>query len=166
MKKTVFLICLLVTSLARADLGPPYLTPASPTPSDTIVLHALQDACNVLNTGLIPPQITQSGGTIDVLVTGDHESDPEFCFYGVGVADVPIGAFQPGSYTMQVTWQYPGIGGLFEERPLGELEFVVLPGEPSETIEAVPAMNTTGALLSVSMMSALVWWQRRRRDPS
>ena len=163
-KRTALLVALLVTCSAHADLGPPYITPAHPTRSDTIVLHALQDACNLFNSGLIPPQVTQSGGTIDVLVTGDHQGDPEFCIYGTVMANVPVGAFSPGSYTMRVTWQYFGIGGTLEQHPLGEVEFAVVPDQSSGTIIAAPTINSIGAGVLVSVLSILVWRHRRRRD--
>lgn len=154
------LLGLFASLSARADLGPPYITPETPTQADTIVLHALQDACNVLNTGLIPPQITQSEGTIDVLVTGDHETDPEFCSYGSGVANVPIGMYSPGNYLMRVTWQYPGIGGSFEQRHLGDIEFVVVRDQPSGAIAEAPAINGIGAIALAILLSAVVWRQR------
>jgi hypothetical protein len=52
---------------AHAQLGPPYLTPAHPTPSDTIYVNVFGGPCDILDGGPLPPVITQQGSAITVV---------------------------------------------------------------------------------------------------
>jgi hypothetical protein len=107
----IAIAALVRTAPASADLGPPYITPEIPSPQDVIVLHVQQDFCNAFNTGLITPQITQVGSTIGIVVTGDHQTDPEFCIYQPVIANVEVGRSPPGTYSMVVTWRRLNAGG-------------------------------------------------------
>jgi hypothetical protein len=90
------------TQPAWAFLDPPYITPANPTVDDPIFVNVYGGECDVLNIGIVPPAIEQHGADITILFAGIHESDPEFCYYGIGTSTYPVGTFPPGAYTRRV----------------------------------------------------------------
>jgi hypothetical protein len=70
------LLFVLFARSAHAFGGPPYLVPANPTPTDTISVDILGDGCDILDTDVVPVQITQQENAITATFFGVHESDP------------------------------------------------------------------------------------------
>lgn len=114
--------------------------------------------CDILDTGLVPPPITQEGNAIRILFFGAHFENPELCTFGVGTATFPVGAYSAGSYTLQVDRSYPGAGGDLVLETLGVLPFAV--AGAAGPVMPVPALHQIGACLLiltiVGMAAAMV----------
>jgi hypothetical protein len=89
------------------------------------------------------------------LLTGGHEEDPAFCYFGVGTFTAPIGVYPPGSYTLQVNWRYSTLSGWTTET-LGIIPFTVWAAPQQQPIET-PTLNLAGltALLLVLIGAVL-----------
>jgi hypothetical protein len=113
------------SSPARAFLDPPYVTPANPGAGDLISVNIYGGECDVADGGVIwPPPVTQQGNELTILLTGGHEEDPEFCYFGVGTFTAPIGIYPPGAYDLRVNWRYSTFSGWVTET-LGVIPFTV-----------------------------------------
>src|SRR5262245_16567948 len=103
------LLCALALCAERASafLDPPYITPANPMAGQVVSVNIYGGGCDVADGGVIwPPPVTEQGSELTILLTGGHEEDPEFCYFGVGTFTAPIGIYPPGAYTLRVNWRY------------------------------------------------------------
>jgi hypothetical protein len=144
-------------SPARAFLDPPYITPANPGPGDAISVSIYGGQCDLVDVGLEwPPPVTQQGNEITIHFTGDHESDPELCYFGIGTTTYPVGTYSPGSYTLHVEWRYMSFGGIWVQETLGVIPLTVT-GVPLRQPIAAPMLSAGGlAGLLLVLMSAAV----------
>ena len=112
LKSLLALALALCAQPASAFLDPPYITPANPAAGELVSVNIYGGECDLLDYGIVwPPPITQQGNAVAVLFTGIHEEDPEWCYYGVGTATVPIGRYPPGSYSLDVERRYGNVFG-------------------------------------------------------
>jgi hypothetical protein len=142
---------------AWAFLDPPYLTPANPVAGELVSVNIYGGECDVADTGVIwPAPVTQQGNAITILLTGIHEGDPEFCYFGIGTNTKPIGRFPPGNYTLDVERRYGTPFGEWTQETLGIIAFTVSAAPQQQPIEA-PTLNLTGltALLLVLIGAVL-----------
>jgi len=150
---------------AHAQLGPPYLTPAHPTPSDTIYVNVFGGPCDILDGGPLPPVITEQGSAITVIFFGAHNTDPESCIYTVGTQTSGVGTYPAGSYTLTVIWRYIDIFGNFVEQNLGTLPFNVSPTVPPPTPISAPTLGGVGlSLLLLALTGFAASALRSRRS--
>jgi hypothetical protein len=147
---------------ASAFLDPPYITPANPTTHETILVNVYGGECDLVDMGIVwPPPVTQQGSEITILFTGIHEGDPEFCFYGLGTSTYPVGAFPPGTYTLDVERRYMSFTGPWIQETLGIIPFVVSGGPTPEPVEAL-TLNAAGfAVLLFALIAAAHFTLRR-----
>lgn len=148
---------------AWAFLDKPYITPANPTSADVISVNIYGGGCDLADGGVVwPPPVTQQGNELTVLLTGAHEEDPEFCYFGVGTFTSPIGVYPPGAYALRVNWRYSAFSGWVTET-LGVIPFTVAGGPSRQPIET-PTLSITGlgSLLLVLSATALLSLQVRR----
>lgn len=150
---------------AHAFLDPPYLTPAHPTPSDTIYVNVYGGQCDDLDTGVVPPSITQQGNAVSVVFTGAHTDNPEFCIFGVGTATLPIANYPAGSYTLTIIWRYMDVFGNFVQQTLGVLPFTVSPAVPPSAAVATPTLDGAGLSLLLLALVGIATWVLRSRRP-
>ena len=110
LRSTFMLVFVLFTQLAQAFVDPPTLSPANPTEGQTVSVNIRIGVCDafVEQTGF--PQITQSVNAIRILIPSIHAFDSSFCNFGTGTAIDSIGAYPPGSYTVQVDRTYTAVG--------------------------------------------------------
>jgi len=132
---------------ACAFLDPPYITPEHPLAGDTISVNIYGGICDAI--GSVPgyPQITQDGNAIRILLLSVHYDSPKLCFWPVGTATDPIGAYPAGSYTLQVDRIYSDVGGNPIVETLGILPFTVA-GAATPAVP-VPALRQTGLCLLI-----------------
>jgi hypothetical protein len=150
---------------AWAFLDPPYITPANPVAGDVISVNVYGGECDIADGGVVwPAPITQQGNELTVLLTGGHEEDPEFCYFGVGTFTSPIGVYPAGTYTLQVDWRYDTFNG-WVTQTLGTLSFTVSDGPHRLPVEA-PALSNAGlaGLLLMLVMVSLRTLHRRVRS--
>jgi len=127
---------------ASAFLDPPYITPANPAAGDMISVNIYGGECDFADGGVVwPPPVTQQENELTILLTGGHEEDPEFCYFGVGTFTAPIGVYPPGAYTLRVNWRYSTFSGWMTET-LGIIPFTVS-GVPTQPIET-PTLSSAG----------------------
>ena len=152
----VVLALALCAQRASAFLDPPYVTPTNPTAGELVSVSIYGGECDLLDYGIVwPPPVTQQGNSITILFTGVHEEDPEWCYYGVGTATVPIGRYPLGSYTLDVERRYGTPFGTWNQETLGIIPFTVS-GTRQQPIEA-PTLSFVG-------LGALLLAQSRWRD--
>ena len=146
---------------ASAFLDPPYITPANPTAADVISVNVYGGGCDFADGGVIwPPPVTQQGNHVTILLTGGHEEDPEFCYFGIGTFTAPIGVYPPGAYTLQVNWRYSTFNGWVTET-LGVVSFTVR-GAPQQPVET-PTLSVTGlSALLLGLIAASLLRLRER----
>ena len=128
---------------ASAFLDPPYITPANPAAGDMISVNIYGGECDFADGGVVwPPPISQQENELTILLTGGHEEDPEFCYFGVGTFTAPIGVYPPGAYTLRVNWRYSTFSGWMTET-LGIIPFTVSGVPTQQPIEA-PTLTIAG----------------------
>jgi hypothetical protein len=133
---------------AYAFVDPPWVTPEHPQANETVDVNLRFGICDVILTGQIPPEITQSGSSVRILLWSVHNTDPTLCNYPIWTAAVPVGSFPPGSYTLQVDrWYQSGLGGGTTTETLGVLPFTV---EGGAAPPATP-LPTLGGLASIAL---------------
>ena len=155
----VFVVALaLWAQSAWGFLDPPYITPANPVAGDTIFVNVYGGECDIAHDGVTwPPPVTQQGRELTVLLTGGHEEDPEFCYFGVGTFTSPIGVYPPGTYTLRVDWRYSTFNG-WAIQTLGTIPFTVSSTPQRQPVEA-PALSPAGLeglfliLIAVSLLA-------------
>jgi hypothetical protein len=129
---------------AKAFLDPPYLTPANPVAGELVSVNIYGGECDVADTGVIwPPPVTQQGNAITILLTGIHEGDPEFCYFGIGNNTKPVGRFPPGNYVLDVERRYGTPFGTWAQETLGIIPFAVSAAPRQEPVET-PTLTRTG----------------------
>jgi len=143
--KNLFTAALALCSQSvSAFLDPPYVTPANPTAGDLISVNIYGGECDLVDYGITwPPPVTQQGNDVEILFTGVHEGDPEFCYYGIGTSTYPVGTFPPGSYTLDVERRYMSFSGPWVQETLGIVPFTVLGASPQQTFVA-PTLDIVG----------------------
>jgi len=130
---------------ARAFLDPPYITPANPTVGAPISVNIYGGVCDIADMGIVwPPPVTQEGNEITISFTGIHETDLEWCYFSIGTESYPVGAYQAGSYVLNVERRYTSGTGVWIYETLGVIPFAVAGPFPSKT-EAAPALGVVGA---------------------
>jgi hypothetical protein len=161
-ERLVMLALALCTQPAWAFLDAPYITPMHPNVSDLISVNIYGGGCDFADGGVVwPPPVTQQGSELTILLTGGHEEDPEFCYFGVGTFTAPIGMYPPGSYTLRVNWRYSTFGGWVTET-LGIIPFIVANAQSQQPAEA-PALGMTGLGALVLALIAATMPQLRER---
>lgn len=146
-------LMLLFTSFAQtahAFLDPPYITPEHPVAGETISVNIYGGICDAI--GSVPgyPQISQEGNSIRILFLSVSYNSPELCFWPVGTATDPIGAYPAGSYTLQVDRTYSDVGGNTIVETLGLLPFTV--AGAAAPVVPVPAIDWAGICIFVLMV--------------
>ena len=148
---------------ASAFLDTPYLTPANPTAGELVSVSIYGGECDLVDMGINwPPPVTQQGNDVKILFTGIHEGDPEFCYYGIGTSTYPVGAFAPGSYTLDVERRYMSFSGPWVQETLGVLPFTVS-GVPTQQPVEMPTLNIVG-LIALLLSIAAAALRRRLGD--
>ncbi len=103
-----------------------------------------------------PPPVTQQGNELTILLTGGHEEDPEFCYFGIGTAMFPLGNYPAGSYTVQVERRYMGIPGPWVQETLGIIPFTVTGAPLPKPVDAL-TLNIIGLGCLLLMLIVLAW---------
>jgi hypothetical protein len=112
--------------------------------------------CDLVDDGVNwPSPVSQQGNVLNVLFTGFHEEDPEFCYISVALRTFPIGTCGPGSYVLNVQWRYATFNGWTTET-LGVIPFTVTGAAPQTPVEA-PTLSPagTGSLLLALIAAVL-----------
>ena len=110
---------------AQAFLDSPYVTPEHPAAGETIYINIYGGVCDSIISVPGYPQITQQGDAIRILLLSAHYDSSELCFFPVGTATIPVGAYANGAYTLQVDRIYSDAGGNPIVETMGILPFVV-----------------------------------------
>lgn len=157
---------------ASAFLDSPYITPANPTAGVVVSVNIYGGECDLVDYGITwPPPVTRQGNEIAILLTGIHEFDPEFCFYGLGTSTYPVGAFPPGTYTLDVECRYMSFSGPWTQETLGIIPFVVFGGPTPVEALTLNVAGLAGLLLALIAAACLAlrsqhvaarFWSQRR----
>jgi hypothetical protein len=142
---------------AWAFLDPPYLTPANPMAGELVSVNIYGGECDVADDGVAwPPPVTQQGSSITILLTGLHEGDPEFCYFGIGTNTKPVGRFPPGNYTLDVERRYGTIFGEWAQETLGIIQFTVSAAPQQQPVET-PTLSGAGiAVLLLALVGVML----------
>ena len=160
------LVFMLFAEPAGAFLDPPYITPPNPTVGDAISVSIYGGQCDLVYVGLEwPPPVTQQGDDITIHFTGDHETNPELCYFGVGTMTYPVGTYSAGSYTLHVEWRYMSFSGPWVQETLGLIPFTVTGNAPPPPMPvSTPTLGTSSLgilLLALTGLAARCLHSRR-----
>ena len=153
----------LFSAPASAFLDPPYITPANPTSDDAISINVYGGECDVLNIGIVPPVVEQNGGDINILFTGIHEGDPEWCYFGVGTVALVLGRYPPGSYVVEVDRRYLTIFATWTEETLGVIPLTVT-GDPVAKPIVTPTLSKKGVAFLQLTLAIIALYALRKRS--
>ena len=135
---------------AHAFIDPPYITPSNPAAGETVSVSVRSGICDAVGTIQGYPQITQQGSAIRILLWGVSSTDPILCNFPVGIGTYAVGAYAPGSYTVQVDRDYQDdLGGVVTET-LGVIPFTVAGGGTQPI--ALPASNVSSLIILTFML--------------
>ncbi|MGA8276733.1 MAG: hypothetical protein WB784_00830 [Rhodanobacteraceae bacterium] len=147
---------------AEAFVDPPTLSPAHPLAGDTISVNLYAGVCDAFTDDIDETDITQNGNAIRILIDGIHHTDSAICIYPSFNYVYPVGAFPPGSYTLQVDRRYQDIVGPVVIETLGIIPFTVagVAGQatPLPTIGKLASLILLGTILGLAGLA-----MRRRR---
>jgi hypothetical protein len=157
--QALLLLGFLALRPAHAFVDPPWITPENPQAAETVYVNLRHGFCDVILVGGIPPQITQSGNAVRILLWSVHNTDPTLCNYPIWTGAVPVGSFLPGSYTLQVDrWYQDELGEGTITETLGVLSFTVegaaAPPTPLPAL-GLPLLVALGALVALFAVSRL-----------
>lgn len=157
------LLALLLISAAQtseAAFGIPTITPATPAAGEVVSMHIGVGGCDDIDVQPGYPQITRQGNAIRILFWGVRYSDSELCFNPPGTVTQTVGAYPPGSYSLQVDVIYGTIFGIRTDT-LGLVPFNVS-AAPTAAL-AAPASGAFGLMLLVAIVGFLGTSNLRRR---
>lgn len=144
---------------AYAYIDPPYITPAAPVAGEMVSVNIGYGVCDAIR---VVQSITQDGHAIRMLLSAIRYTDPFMCNFPPDDLGVyPVGAYPPGSYTLQVDIIYVGSAGQYVTETLAILPFIVA----AAPAPAVPApVNDHGALalLALALLGLAAWRFRMR----
>ena len=143
-------LCLLLVRPAHAFVDPPWVTPEHSQAGETIYVNVRSGICDIITTGQVPPEITQIGSAVRILLWSDHYTDPILCTQPIDIVAIAIGSFAPGSYTLQVDRWYQVRGMGTRTETLGILPFTV------EGSAMPPAQAPTLDLVGLIFLAVLV----------
>jgi len=147
---------------AYAFYDPPYITPEHPVTGETISVSIRAGICDAI-VG-IPgwPQISQEGNAIHILFWSTRDYDPVFCNAPVGTTTHVVGAYPPGSYTLQVDrFDHLLVSGEPAAETLGIIPFTVAGGATAPV--SAPASSVAGlGSLALGIVGLAVWMLHSR----
>ncbi len=155
------LLLALISTTARAFFDPPYVTPASPTPGETVWVNIYAGPCDGIIQMAGYPKVTQQDRAIRILLFGVKNT----CNYSTpGTATMQVGAYSAGAYTLQVDLLYDNWPFGYAVETLGIVPFTVASSPPL----AVPTPTNSllalaGLILTILGLAALAL---RSRQPS
>ena len=152
------LLCLLFVRPVHAFVDPPWITPEHPPAGESVYVNVRSGICDIITTGQIPPEITQIGSAVRILLWSDHYTDPIQCTQPIDISAIAIGSFAPGSYTLQVDRWYQVRGMGTQTEVLGILPFTVAGGV--SPVHA-PALDRFGLVLLAVLMASGVYKRSR-----
>ncbi len=116
------LLLALASTTARAFFDPPYVTPASPTPGETVWVNIYAGPCDGIIQMAGYPKVTQQDRAIRILLFGVKNT----CNYSTpGTATIQVGAYSAGAYTLQVDLLYDNWPFGYAVETLGIVPFTV-----------------------------------------
>lgn len=104
--RTVVFACLSFGSNAHAYIEPPYITPASPRAGQTAYVNIGAGVCDAILAEPGYPQVTRIGNAVRVLLLAVRYDNIELCNLPPGIAVLPFGDFEAGTYEVTVDLSY------------------------------------------------------------
>jgi len=134
---------------AQTIYDTPILNPSAPAAGQpiSVELHGSPCVLYIYDPPVETGVVTRNGSAITLTVQAVVSPDLDFCIYPTFTVPYPIGAYSPGSYTVQVDAQYQEFLGGTTTQTLGTLPFVVA------APRAVPALNGLMLALLASLLS-------------
>jgi hypothetical protein len=137
---------------AQTIYDTPVLNPSTPAAGQPISVELHGNPCVLyIYTPDQPGVVAQNGSAITLIVQAVVSPDLDFCIYPSFTVSYPIGAYAPGSYSVQVDVQYEEFLGDTITQTLGTLPFVIAARRP------VPALDGLMLMLLTLLMGVAVW---------
>lgn len=154
MRRFIAALLVLVSQTAQAFVDPPTLAPPNPTAGQTVSVSITSGICDAF-TNNPPPTITTVGNNIRIVIESVSEPDG-FCVFPPSTTSVfPVGAFDAGTYSLQVDRTYNSTSGPVTET-LGTLAFVIKP------IASTPTLTVWGeVILCIALLGVGATMRRR-----
>jgi len=156
-RTTAFLValgfaCATRTMFAQTIVDTPVLNPTAPVAGQAVNVELHGNPCVLyIYSPVESGVVTRNGNAITLTVQAIVSPDLDFCIYPTFTVAYPIGAYAPGSYTVQVDAQYDEFLGGTITQTLGTLPFVVAAPRP------VPALNGLMLVLLTLLIGVAVW---------
>jgi hypothetical protein len=148
----VALVFGLASPSAYAFFDPLWITPAAPKAGETVSVNIRGGICDSIFFSPGYPQVTRQGHAIHLLEYGHHWDTQDSCIYDVGVLSEPVGAYEPGDYTLTVEMIYEDFLYGPTIMTVGVVPFTV----SGATIAApIPATDAFGNLAILILISGL-----------
>lgn len=156
---TASLVFGLTADTAFAFIDPPVLGPGNAVAGQTVSVSIRHGDCDGIYAG--PPQITQVGNAIHMVLETTHYGDPLWCNLPVFTGVFEVGSFPPGTYTLRIERFYNTLVPAPVYETLAKFEFTVR----GETPVALPATGTiNGLILLLGILVAAAWRRRAGRE--
>jgi hypothetical protein len=137
---------------AYAFFDPPWITPAAPRAGEMVSVNIRGGICDSIFFSPGYPQVTQQGNAIHLLEYGHHWDTEDLCIYDIGVLSEPVGAYEPGDYTLTVEMIYDDFLYGPTIMTVGVVSFTVT---GTTTAAPIPATGVFGRLAMLILISGL-----------
>ncbi len=149
----------LAAETASAFIDPPVLVPESPTAGQTVSVSIRHGDCDGFYAD--PPQITQVGNAIHMVLETTRYDDPLWCNLPIYTGVFAVGSFPAGTYTLHIERFYNTLVPASVYETLANFEFTVR----GETPVSLPATGAAGGLLlALGILITVAWRHRAGRD--
>ena len=163
MHRAVLALLLVFTSnTAHAFFDPPWITPSEPRVGELVSVNIRGGVCDAIFEWPSYPQITQQGNAVTIVEYGTHVDFVDWCIYGIGTLNEPIGTFAPGDYTLTVDLLYDDLLYGPTILPLGVVPFTVTGARPSAPIPTLDVWGQLVLLIFVLSLGGIALRIRRR----
>ena len=137
---------------AQAFFDPPWITPVAPRAGETVSVNIRGGICDSIFFSPGYPQVTRQGNAIHLLEYGHHWDTQDLCIYDIGVLSEPVGAYEPGNYTLTVEMIYDDFLYGPTIMTLGVVPFTVTETPP---FVPIPTLGTAGQFVLFMLLSRL-----------
>ena len=143
-------------------IDPPYITPVAPVAGETVSVNIRYGVCDAIR---VVQSIAQDGHAIRVLLSAIRYTGPFMCNFPPDDLGVyPVGAYPPGSHTLQVDIIYVGSAGQHVTETLATLSFTVT-AAPAPAVPAPVNGHVALAFLMFVLLGLAAWRLRTSGSP-
>jgi len=150
--RTVVFACLSFGSNAYAYIEPPYITPVSPQAGQTVYVNIGAGVCDAILEEPGYPQVARIGNAVRVLLLAVRYDNIELCNLPPGIAVLPFGDFEAGSYEVTIDISYFDSHGNPQVETIGVAPMEVVGATGASPIPAPTASPLALIILALGLI--------------